>query len=135
MTILKGVKSQIDVKVIANIDSDNGRTINVPFIVTSKKPNTEEKKETLRKIGENRSILEAEEAGVAAPDGCERYTDDEFIADYLIGWKGLTGEDGSTVEYNPENLAIVLDAPEYKGALVGGLWKALVGKDALAKNS
>lgn len=116
MILLKGVKDSIDIKVTANIDTDNGRTLKVPFIITAKKPTTKEQRDI----------------GNALRD--DRMTDDQLIAEFLMGWKGLQGADGNDVPFNDETLEMVLDAPEYRAAIQRGIKEALLGKEALAKN-
>jgi len=116
MGILKGVKDRIDVKVTANVDTDAGRTIKVPFIITSKKPMQDERK----------AILKAIEAG--------EVEDEVVVREYLLGWKGLVGSDGDEVPFNDESLHEVLQAPEYLRAVVKGIILAIAGKEALAKN-
>lgn len=117
MSILKGVKDEISVKVTAEIDSDNGTTIRVPFVIRSRKPMQDERKAVLKRIA----------------DG--EIEDDALVADYLLDWSNLKGADGSDVAYNEANLQEVLQAPEYRSAVVGGIVSAIVGKAALAKNS
>ena len=115
--ILKGMKSQIDVKVTAEVDSDLGRTIPVTFVATFRKP----------PVSETREVLEQ----VQSAEG----VDDESLMDrFLLGWKELRGEDGSDIPYTPEALAAVMDSREYRTALVRGLMSVLIGRRALEKN-
>lgn len=116
MIILKGVKDRIDVKVTAEVNSDNGRTIKVPFLITAKKPNFDERREVLQKVND------------------EVLLDEDLVAEYLHGWSGLRGADDAEVMYNEDTLAAVMAAPEYRAALVRGLITAIVGKEALEKN-
>jgi hypothetical protein len=117
MGIFKGVKDQIEIKVVANIDADNGRTIKVPFVITSRKPDWDERKSALKRIDDGDML------------------DEELVADFLKGWHSLEVADGNQVEYNEENLAELMSWTEYRQALVSGIMKAILGKEALAKNS
>ena len=114
--ILKGQKSQIDVKITADVESDNGKTIRVPFVCTFKKP----------KVDEARDTLTALQSG--------DLKDEDFISDYLIGWKGLDDDNGDAVEFNVDNLAEVINVREYRAAIVQGLMSVIAGREAIAKN-
>lgn len=116
MNILKGVKDKIDVKVVAEVDADQGKTIKVPFTITSRKPNFDERRDAVAKVRDGDML------------------DEDLVAQYLLGWKGLMGGDNEQIEYNEETLAAVMDAPEYRAALVRGIMTAIVGKEALQKN-
>lgn len=116
MSILKGVKEQIDVKVIAECNSDVGRTIKVPFVITARKPKQAERKEILRQINEG------------------EVEDETVIQSYLLDWKELRGEDGNLIDYSDDVLEEVLQAPEYVAAIVRGIMEAIVGKSAISKN-
>lgn len=116
MSILKGVKDRIDVKVTAEVNSDNGRTIKVPFVITAKKPQFDERRDVVTTIDEG------------------NMKDEDLVSQYLLGWHGLQGADGSEIPYNEETLAEVMAATEYRKALIQGIMTAIVGKDALAKN-
>lgn len=117
MTILKGVKDRIDVKVTANIDTDNGRTIKVPFVVTAKKPSFDERKDVAQKIDRGELL------------------DEDLVAEYLLGWHGLKDQNDSEIDFNAETLGDLMAATEYRAALVRGLLTAILGKEAMAKNS
>lgn len=116
MSILKGVKDKIDVKVTAEVESDNGKIIQVPFIITSKKPDFEGRKAF----------------GTALDDGGMK--DEELVSEFLLGWHELRGADGQEIEYNEDTLSEVMAATEYRRAVVNGILRAVIGKDALAKN-
>lgn len=118
MAILKGVKSQIDVKITAEIDADNGRTIQVPFLATYRKPPVSETRELLEKIN--------------SPDGV---MDEELIDQYLLGWQNVPTETGEPFPFTAENVAAMLEVREYRAALVKGLLSVVLGKAALQKNS
>lgn len=117
MNILKGVRESIQVKIVAEVNTDNGLTTRVPFVIKSRKPNHDEQVEVIQKV----------EAGTMS--------DDQLIDSFLEGWHGLQGEGGVEVPYNPDNLEHVRQAPEYRSAVIAGLMEAIVGKVALEKNS
>jgi len=116
MALLKGVKDRIDVKVTANVDGDMGRTIKVPFVITAKKPPQSERKQALKLMSGG------------------DMDDEAIIREYLLGWHGLQGADGSDVPYSEESLQAIIEAPEYLRAVVQGILTAIAGKEALAKN-
>ena len=128
MNILKGVKSEIDVKVTAEVRADTGRVIKVPFIARYKKL----------------SVTESEELMDSAPDGWEDQKDffkkqNKFQVDAikanLLGWREVPTETGEAFDFTDENVDAMLEVPEYKLALWDGLLYAIRGKQALAKNS
>jgi hypothetical protein len=127
MVILKGVKSEIDVKVCADVRGDSGRIIKVPFIATFKKL----------------SVTQSEELLDSAPDEFDDQKDylrkqNKFQIDAikanLLGYRDVPTETGEKFEFTPENLDQMLDVPEYKVALWDGLIYAIRGKDAERKN-
>jgi len=116
MSILKGVRDRIDVKVIANVDTDHGKTLKVPFVITSKKPTQEERK----------AVMGAIKDGVI--------DDEALLREYLLGWHSLPGADGADVPFSDEAVQEVLQSPEYLQAVVTGILTAIAGKEALTKN-
>ncbi|MCB9457990.1 MAG: hypothetical protein H6671_18570 [Anaerolineaceae bacterium] len=118
MLILKGVKSQIDIKLTAIIDGDLGKEIQVPFVATFKIPPVSEIKDVLTQI--------------QSDEGME----DEVLMDrYLLGWKNIETADGQQVDFTPENLAAMLESRPYRKALADGLRIILLGKkEPLRKN-
>jgi len=123
--ILKGVKDKIDVKVTAEIETDNGRTIQVPFMATFKKLNSEDRAlARLRFFGEN-----DDDDNVIK----EALSTEDLMDEYLLGWSNVPTETGEPFEYTPENLAEMLSAPEYADALYRGAYCAAFGKAALKK--
>ncbi|MFT5766736.1 MAG: hypothetical protein ACI9DH_000555 [Halioglobus sp.] len=127
MAILKGVKNKIDVKVTAKLDSDNGRTEQVTFIVTYKKPNVEEQRELQARI--NPDINDNGDPVV------DPITDQEIVDEYVLGWKEVPTETGEPFDFTPENVDAMMSAREYRAAIIEGLLTAVFGKGALAKNS
>jgi len=117
MGILKGVHDSIQVKVEAVVNLDNGRTQKVPFVIKSKKP------------------LHDEQVAILSDIDTGKVSDDELIRDYLQGWHGLQGADGQEVPYDDDSLAEVMQAPEYRKAVIEGIMQAIIGKAALEKNS
>lgn len=118
MLILKGVKSQIDMKLTAVIDSDMGKETQVPFVATFRIPPVSEVNEILRRINENEGV-----------------EDSELMDRYLVGWKNIETADGQPVEFTPENIAILLESRPYRKALAEGVRMAMFGKkEPLRKN-
>lgn len=127
MTILKGVKDRIDVKVTAVVETDNGKDINVPFVVTYRKcgvPETVEIEEKLRpKFDDAGNIVEP-------------MSDMDLVKTVILGWAQVPTQTGEEFEFNDENLEEMLSVREYLVALTTGAKQVLWGKEAiLAKNS
>lgn len=117
MHILKGVKDEITIKATARIRQDEGRHIDVPFKLRCKRPSSAEVKE----------VMEESRAGTL--------DDEATIRAYVLSWD-MPGADGDTVEFNDDNLAIALDHPDYRQAMMNALIELFFGKEALrAKNS
>lgn len=114
--LLKGAKSEIDVKVTAEVEIDNGKTMRVPFVCRYRK----------LPVNEARDLLER----VAS----EGIGDEDLMRDHLVDWKGLEDADGDTVEFNADNLETVMQVREYRQAIVGGFMQVLMGRKALEKN-
>jgi len=128
MAILKGVKDRIDVKVTAVVETDNGKDINVPFVVTYKKctvPETVEIEEKLKH--------QFDDAGNIT---VEPMSDIDLVKMLVLGWSQVPTQTGEEFEFNDENLDEMLQTREYLVALVTGAKQVLWGKEAaLAKNS
>lgn len=127
MAILKGVKDRIDVKVTAVVETDNGKDINVPFVVTYRKcgvPETVEIEEKLkRKFDDAGNIVEP-------------MSDMDLVKMLVLGWAQVPTQTGEEFEFNDENLEEMLSVREYLVALATGAKQVLWGKEAiLAKNS
>lgn len=125
MAILKGVKDKIDVKVTAEVASDNGRTINVPFVTTFRKLTAEEVDQARELI-----TVEKDDHGKITKDAADV---DVIMDSYLLDWSNVPTETGEPFPYNPDNLAEMLEAPEYRDALYRGFYEATFGKVALKK--
>ncbi|MDQ5910078.1 MAG: hypothetical protein QG599_2173 [Pseudomonadota bacterium] len=66
-------------------------------------------------------------------DPAERYQrENEFIENVLIGWDGLTDEDGTPLPFNAETLAAVLDITEVRAGLFDAAFSSR--RKASAKN-
>ena len=117
MSILKGVKDRIDVKVSVDVEGDMGRTVKSTFVATYKKPPVSETKELL-------VALDSDDA----PD------DESLMAEFLLGWSNVDTTTGDTYEFTPEHVKEMLDVREYRKALVRGFLSVLLGRDALPKN-
>jgi len=125
MAVLKGVKDKIDVKVTAEIEMDNGRSMNVPFVTTFRKLTAEEVDQARELI-----TVEKDDHGNITKDAIGV----EVIMDtYLLGWSNVPTETGEPFPYTPDNLAEMLTAPEYRDALYRGFYEATFGKVALKK--
>lgn len=117
MNILKGVKDEIVIRATARIRQDEGRHIDVPFKLRCKRPSSAEVKE----------IMEESRAGTI--------DDEATIRAYVLNWD-MPGADGNSVEFSEENLALALDHPDYRQAMMNALIELFFGKEALrAKNS
>jgi hypothetical protein len=128
MAILKGVKDRIDVKVTAVVETDNGKDINVPFVVTYKKCTVPETVEIEEKL---KTQLDAAGNVTAEP-----LSDPDLVKMLVLGWSQVPTQTGEEYEFSDEHLAEMLDTREYLVALVTGAKQVLWGREAvLAKNS
>lgn len=57
---------------------------------------------------------------------------DDLLADRVLGWEGIEGEDGQPLAYSPEAVRALLDLPYLREAIESGLYAASRG--AVAKN-
>jgi hypothetical protein len=127
MIILKGIKDRIDVKVTAEIDSDCGATVRVPFVVTYKKPTKDEAIELVERLNNK-----YDESGELVR---EKITDEELAQEYILDWRELPDANGEKIPFTNENLLLLVDAREYNAALTSGLQQVIFGRKAvLAKN-
>lgn len=120
--ILKGVKSEIDIKVEAAIRGDCGTVESVPFVATFRTMKQSER-QSWRK-----SAAHILETGPAEWDQAEQ------VRKYLVGWKEFPTTTGESLEFNEENVSMVLDAVEYCDALYAGFLDMINGA-AKPKNS
>lgn len=128
MAILKGVKDRIDVKVVAECETDNGTTTKVPFVVTFKKPSVTESRDLIERLSDKLD----DDGNVILP----KITDEELAKEYILGWAGVPTITGEPYEFTPENLAEMMEAREYLAALTRGMNEVLFGREAvIAKNS
>lgn len=115
MGFLKGIKTEIRISLVAEIDDDIGKTIKVPFVVTYRK----------LPVKEAQAIIDRAAAG--------EVTDEEIMAEHVLGWH-MPGE-GGDVDFTPDNLAAAMQELGYRNALVTGFSQAQFGrKAALQKN-
>lgn len=112
MTILKGVKSEIDVKCEAEV----GDGVVVPFIATFRTFTHKERQEFRAALAE-----QMRDYNPAAWDQAE------VVRGRLIGWRDFPTQTDEPLEFNAETLDIVLDAPEYVDALYQGLLRVMNG--------
>jgi hypothetical protein len=120
--ILKGVKTEIDVKVTAEVLQDNGRILKVPFMVTFKKPSR----------SENEALIEREKTY----DEDTRYTRFKAAAlkEHVLGWSGVPTATGEEFEFTEENLDAMLEITEYLNALWVSFTAVATGRGALKGN-
>lgn len=125
--ILKGIKSSIELNVVAEVLTDNGRTLKVPFLVTYRKPS----------VSEARDMMSREPL---PQDNPREYTQlrtrfqQEVLRDNVLNWREVPTETGEPFEFSAENLNEMLDATEYLAALWSGFLTVVTGKGALTKN-
>ena len=118
MLVLKGVKSELDVKIAVEVDSDLGRTTQVKFIARFRKPGITEAKTLMDRL--------------SSDEGVDEQT---LMQEYLLGWRDVVDDSGEPVEFSEENVNAMLEAREYRSALSSALLSVVLGKQALAKNS
>jgi len=102
MSMLKGVKGELDARVTANVEVGLGKTIKVAFIATYEKLPRPVLKE----------VVEKARAG--------EITDEDCVRQYLRGWRDLKGHDDQDIPYCADALEEMLSSTEYTAALVEG---------------
>ena len=117
MSILKGVKDQIDVKVTAEFDSASGST-RVPFVAVYKRRSATE-------LGELAETLRGQ--------NLHEYVD--LIRESAVGWRNLEASDGSSLPFSTEALDEMVNVPEYLTALIEGLGEAVGNRKALTRKN
>lgn len=115
--LLKGVKNEIEVRVVAEIAQDLGKTEKVPFRAKYRKPSFSEARATQQSLA----------------DGA--MTDEEVMDQYLLGWRDLKDSNGDEIEFSADNLAVLMEATEYRKALVDGVLEVLLGRDMVARKN
>ncbi len=66
-------------------------------------------------------------------ESAERYQrENEFLAEVLVGWDGITDEDGTPLAFNADNLAAVMNISEVRAALFEAAFTSR--RKAAAKN-
>jgi len=63
------------------------------------------------------------EEEATAAESSETYSalNDEIIETYIVDWK-LDQEDGTPFDFNPENLEMVMNHPDFGTAILKGFW-------------
>ena len=107
MSILKGVKNQISVKVTAVLMQNYEKVVKIPFIATFTKLETQESDALSRALGEVTN-LEAGELLIAE------------VVNALVDWRDLPASDGGTVDFSEEALDEMLKSDGYRKALIDG---------------
>ena len=120
--ILKGIKSEIDVKIEVVIVGDCGTIDTVPFVATFRTMKQSERQAWRKMVGE---IMR---------ETPELWDQAEHVRKHLIGWKEFPTTTGEVLEFNDDNVSMVLDAIEYCEALYAGFLSVINGT-AIAKNS
>lgn len=117
MALLKGVKDEVEVRITAQIEIDNGNTLPVTWRAKYRKPSVSEAADIVRSL-ENGEL-----------------TDEDVMDKCLLGWRDLKGEGGEDVPYSPEALEAAMQSREYRTALVRGCLEVLLGREALARKN
>lgn len=115
--LLKGVKDEIEVRVTAVVETDNGGQLRVPFHCRYRKPT----------VSESKAIIEAINQGTE--------TDETLMEKYLLGWRGLKGQDDQDVPFGPDALGEAMQAREYREALVNGFTEVLLGREVVSRKN
>jgi hypothetical protein len=115
--LLKGVKDEIEVRITAVCEMDNGGEERVTFHARYRK----------HSVADAGAILQA------VSDGEE--TDETLMAKNLLGWRGLKGADGQEVPFTPEHVDIAMQAREYRTALVNGFMEVLLGRETMSRKN
>jgi hypothetical protein len=118
MSLLKGVRSEIDVKIEVPVGDDSG---SVCFVATYRKMTQTQRQQWREKTAERLRTFP------------EKHDQAEHVREWLLGWRDLKGPTGEEVEFSPENLDVALDAVEYCEALYSGFLD-MVNGTALTKN-
>lgn len=57
-------------------------------------------------------------------DGNERYArENEFLSEFLLGWEGVTDEEGAPIPFTPEHRDALLNITEVRAALFAALFE------------
>lgn len=128
--ILKGIKSELEVKVTAEVLTGSGRPTKIPFLVTYKKNGVKATEKVMAKEPEiPRTVQDRPEYTRAVI----KFQQD-VLREHVLGWREVPTETGEPFEFNAENLDAMLDATEYLNALWDGFLSVSSGREALAKN-
>lgn len=118
-SILKGVSDQIWIKTTAHVRQDKGRHIEVPFELRCKVP----------------SVTRTKELAEQFKDPDSGINDAAVFRELVTDWD-MPGADGEKVDFNENNIDLVLDHPDYMKAVGDAMLELIFGKEALkAKNS
>jgi hypothetical protein len=112
MGILKGTADQITVKATAKISMGMGKVETLKFNVTYKRRDYDDAREAIRQINTTDSDVDTE----------------TVVRDDIVTWSGLDGDDGNPVEFNDENLDVMLAHGEYRLALFDAWGEAQLGR-------
>ena len=117
MSIFKGAKDQIALKVTAQMMQDYGKVLKVPFVAVYKKLSPSEAKAVMERV-------QAEEIG-----------DTEVVTEHLIEWRDMPGAEGADLDFSPEALAEALETDGYRRALVEGFMEVQFGRETVRRKN
>lgn len=133
MLILKGIKEEVRVPVIARV-VDNGKEQRIPFTAIFKRKPFSENKRILSDLSDRATTQDRINSGELDEDTeLPGLSDEELLQEYLCGWD-LKNKDGDAIAFDGETLEQVLEFTEYRSALITGLMDALLGRGPKAKN-
>ena len=117
MSLLKGVKNEITVNVVAIFEGDLSKKIKVPFVATYKRLDVSDAKKVMSDVTE----------GVLS--------DDDIINSYLVTFSELSDANGDRLEYSTDIVAEMLEHSGYRQALIKGFMQAQFGKEAVKQKN
>lgn len=92
-----------------DIPTDNGKTIPRVFEATFKR------------------LTQTELDNIAERLQAKELTDDQLINEVMVGWGGVADEDGKPLEFNPANLATLLDVYPVRPTIVSTFYATING--------
>ena len=119
--MLKGLKSEIRLYCQAEVDQDlNKGSVKYKFIGVYKKLPQSEREELLRCMALD-------------DDDKEKLTEVDVLRKVLIRWEGIKVDDGKDFDYSEKNLNELLEASEYRMALLEQMHVAITNKDFVSR--
>lgn len=114
MAILKGVKTEVQTKITVSDE--------VVFMAYWRQMTRSERQEWREEVGE------------LVRQTPEKLNQAKYMRQWLVRWEKMPAADGGEIEFNPDNVELVLDAIEYCDALYQQGFLAMVNGSAAAKN-